>query len=83
MLGDLGIDSLEFTTTVDLKMGMEWIIANGIVKYSSYLFYIALQLIGKPLGKPKYNCPFCDGCSPFEDPYNLYTLGDLFGYYQV
>ena len=63
MLEDLGIEILEFTRTVDLKM--------------------ALQLIGKPLGKPKYNCPFCDGCALFEDPYNLYRLRDIYAYHQV
>ena len=63
MLTDLGIENLEFTRTVDLKL--------------------ALQLIGKPLGKHKYNCPFCDSCAPFDGPYNLYTLGSLFTYHQV
>ena len=58
MIEDLGIESLDFTTTVDLKL--------------------ALILVGKPLGKPKYNYPFCDNCPPFSGTYNLYTLARLF-----
>ena len=41
------------------------------------------MLIGKPEGKPKYNCPFCDGCAPFLEPSDLYTFEDLFTWHQV
>ena len=41
-----------------------------------------LMLIGKPEGKPKYNCPFCDGCAPFLEASSLYTFGDLFSWHQ-
>ena len=41
------------------------------------------MLIGKPEGKPKYNCPFCDGCAPFLENSSLYTYGDLFSWHQV
>ena len=37
-----------------------------------------LILIGKPQGKPKFNCPFCNGTAPFSEPYDLYTIGDLY-----
>ena len=63
MMEDLGIESLDFTTTVDLKL--------------------ALLLVGKPLGKPKYNCPFCDSCPPFSGTYNLYTMARLFSEHKV
>ena len=36
-----------------------------------------LMLIGKPEGKPKFNCPFCDGSAPFIEPSTLYSFGDL------
>ena len=42
-----------------------------------------LLLIGKPTGKPKYNCPFCDGSAPFTDSYSLYTVGDCYEWHQV
>ena len=42
-----------------------------------------LILIGKPQGKPKFNCPFCNGTAPFSEPYDLYTLGDLYALHQA
>ena len=42
-----------------------------------------LMLIGKPKGKPKYNCPYCDGCAPFLEPSSLYTFEDLYTWHQV
>ena len=42
-----------------------------------------LLLCSKPTGKPKYNCPFCDGTAPFDDKYDLYTIGDLYTWHQV
>ena len=63
MIEDLGIESLDFITTVDLNL--------------------ALILVGKPLRKPKYNCPFCDSCPPFSGTYNLYALARLFSEHKV
>ena len=34
-----------------------------------------MLLIGKSAGKPKFNCPFCDSTSPYDEPYQLYTVG--------
>ena len=62
MFDDLGIESIDFPMTIDIKMG--------------------LTMIGKPGGKPMYNCLFCDSKAPFDCPYHLYTLGDLFAHHQ-
>ena len=42
-----------------------------------------LILIGKPCGKPKFNCPFCNGFAPFKSAYTLYTIGDCFAWHQA
>ena len=42
-----------------------------------------LILIGKPLGKPMFNCPFCNSKAPFTDLYDLYSLGDLYAWHQA
>ena len=42
-----------------------------------------LILIGKPLGKPMFNCPFCNSKVPFTDHYDLYSLGDLYAWHQA
>ena len=41
-----------------------------------------LLLCGKSLGKPKYNCPFCDATEPFDGDHSLYTIGDLFYWHE-
>ena len=43
---------------------------------------MVLILIGKPLGKPMFNCPFCNNKAPFSGLYDLYTLGDLYAWHQ-
>ena len=47
------------------------------------LYVLVLLLCGKPTGKPKHNCPYCDGTAPFETPGNLYSIGDLFLWHKV
>ena len=40
-------------------------------------------LTGKAGGNPKYGCPFCNACSPYEEKGELYCLKDLFKLHQV
>ena len=35
------------------------------------------------MGKPKFNCPFCDGTAPFQGEHKLYTIGDLLYWHEV
>ena len=38
---------------------------------------LLMILVGKSGGRPKYGCPFCDACYPFEAEGELYCLNDL------
>ena len=43
---------------------------------------LLLILVGKPGGKPKFGCPFCSACTPYEKNGELYCLNDLLELHQ-
>ena len=40
-------------------------------------------LAGKSGGKPKYGCPFCSSCTPYEEDGELYCVQDLLELHRV
>ena len=73
ILDEMEMESVEFSVSADIKM-CKYRLDNLLNLHQIHLVNL---LIGKPAGKPFYNCPFCDGCAPFLEPSNLYTFGDL------
>ena len=80
ILDEMDLESVEYSVSADIKMCKHRLIYEFM---NLHQIHIVLLLIGKPAGKPFYNCPFCDGSAPFLEPSNLYTFADLFDWHQV
>ena len=83
ILNKLGISTLEFSYSSDIKMCM-FFCDQWTFKIKSIFSFLVYTLIGKSSsGSQTHGCPFGDGKGPQFTQCKLYTLGELINYHEV
>ena len=80
LLGELGLESLDFSVTSDIKMGNIYKVTKNI----KFMFtFSVLIMLGKDSGACRHACPFCEDGTPWKNPSKLNTLGSLLKWHEV